>query len=144
MSKKANEIQVGGTHYQTKMQVWDFVIKHQIPYMEGTVIKYITRARKKNGIEDLEKAQHYVQKMAECCLPNVHDYADYSDVRAFSQANALLTQEEYIIQILCQWSTIKDLRVAWEMINSMRSQLNPELCRDGTNRAPFGYDGEGV
>jgi hypothetical protein len=29
-------------------------------YLEGNVIKYISRWRKKNGMADLEKAKHYI------------------------------------------------------------------------------------
>jgi hypothetical protein len=29
-------------------------------YLEGNVVKYISRWRKKNGMADLEKARHYI------------------------------------------------------------------------------------
>jgi hypothetical protein len=34
---------------------------NNIPYIEGNVIKYVCRWRKKNGIEDLKKAKHYLE-----------------------------------------------------------------------------------
>jgi len=61
----ANDTQVGGTHYQKKIQVWDFIVQNEIPYLEGCVIKYVSRWRDKGGIEDLRKAQHYIQKLIE-------------------------------------------------------------------------------
>jgi hypothetical protein len=33
--------------------------------MEGNVIKYVSRWRKKNGIADLEKAKHYIELLIE-------------------------------------------------------------------------------
>ena len=30
-------------------------------FCEGNVIKYVSRYKEKNGIEDLEKAKHYLQ-----------------------------------------------------------------------------------
>lgn len=61
----ANERQVGGTHYRSPIQHWDYVLANEIPYLEAQVIKYLTRWRKKNGKQDVEKAVHYLQKLCE-------------------------------------------------------------------------------
>lgn len=62
----ANEIQVAGTHYKSQaIQPWDYIIANEIPYMEGNVIKYVSRWRDKGGVDDLRKAQHYLQKLIE-------------------------------------------------------------------------------
>ena len=55
--------QVGGDHYQMPIQPIDFIMKNDIPYAEGNVIKYVVRHRKKNGLEDLEKARHYIDML---------------------------------------------------------------------------------
>ena len=34
-------------------------------YLEGNIIKYTTRWRRKGGIQDLEKVIHYAQKLIE-------------------------------------------------------------------------------
>lgn len=63
---KANEKQVGGDHYmRQKIQHWDYVMANDIPYMEAQIIKYVSRWRHKNGIQDLEKAQHFLEKLLE-------------------------------------------------------------------------------
>ena len=63
---RANEQQVGGAHYAIKaIQPWDFIIANNIGYLEGNIIKYISRWKDKGGIEDLKKAQHYLQKLIE-------------------------------------------------------------------------------
>ena len=53
--------QEGGGHYKDMaIQPVEFIHANGIGYFEGNVIKYVTRWRKKNGIEDLKKARHYV------------------------------------------------------------------------------------
>lgn len=62
----ANTRQVGGDHYKKQgIQHWDYIIANRIPYMEAQVIKYLSRWRDKNGLEDLRKAQHYLEKLIE-------------------------------------------------------------------------------
>jgi len=62
----ANEIQVGGSHYTKQgIQTWDYIAANNIGYFEGNVIKYVSRWKEKGGIEDLRKAQHYLQKLIE-------------------------------------------------------------------------------
>lgn len=62
----ADSTQVGGNHYKKmSIQHWTFCLANNIPYMEGQIIKYVSRWRDKNGIEDLRKAQHYLAKLIE-------------------------------------------------------------------------------
>jgi hypothetical protein len=52
---------VGPKHYRSMAaQPIDFILDNDIGYCEGNVIKYIVRWRKKGGLEDLRKAQHYI------------------------------------------------------------------------------------
>ena len=52
------------THYtQGKIQVWDFIIDKKLDFLEGNIVKYISRWRFKGGIEDLKKAQKYLNKL---------------------------------------------------------------------------------
>lgn len=55
--------QEGGDHYQADYQHWDWVIDAEIGYLAGNATKYVSRWRKKNGIDDLKKALTYVDKM---------------------------------------------------------------------------------
>jgi len=53
-------------HYtQGKIEVIDFILDQKMPYLESNVIKYICRHRYKNGLEDLKKAQWYINKLIE-------------------------------------------------------------------------------
>ena len=63
---RANAQQVGGAHYAVKaIQPWDYIIANDLGYLEGNVVKYVSRWKDKGGIEDLKKAQHYLQKLIE-------------------------------------------------------------------------------
>jgi len=62
---KANTKQVGGQHYQSPIQAWDFILANQLGYLEGTAIKYITRHAAKGGKEDIQKAIHFLEKLLE-------------------------------------------------------------------------------
>jgi hypothetical protein len=63
---RANEQQVGGAHYAVKaIQPWDYIIANDLGYLEGNIVKYVSRWKDKGGVEDLKKAQHYLQKLIE-------------------------------------------------------------------------------
>lgn len=61
----ANDKQIGGSHYKSTMECWDYIMSNELGYLEGTAIKYLTRWRKKNGVEDLRKAIHFIEKLIE-------------------------------------------------------------------------------
>ena len=62
----ANETQVGGSHYKAlAIQPWDYIAGNGIGYLEGCAIKYLSRWRDKGGVDDLRKAQHYIEKLIE-------------------------------------------------------------------------------
>lgn len=63
--------QVGGDHYMNMgvqpwkaMESW-MTDEQLIGFMMGNVIKYVARWQDKNGIEDLRKASHYLEKLIE-------------------------------------------------------------------------------
>lgn len=66
----ANERQVGGTHYTDSAkggeQHWDMMWRlYREAWFVGNITKYILRYRNKNGIEDLKKIRHYLDKLIE-------------------------------------------------------------------------------
>lgn len=66
MEKTALEMQIGGSHYKSKaIQPVEYIHANNIGYFEGCVIKYVTRWKNKNGIQDLEKAKHYLELLIE-------------------------------------------------------------------------------
>jgi len=53
--------QVGGSHYKDMaIQPSEFIFKNNLNWLEGNIVKYTCRHAKKNGIQDLEKARHYL------------------------------------------------------------------------------------
>ena len=70
--KPAIERQVGGSHYKDKgssMQPWAIIDAWGLDFYGGNVLKYILRAKHKGGLEDLQKARHYLDKMIEDADP---------------------------------------------------------------------------
>lgn len=71
LPKKPTAAQVGGNHYQKyKIQPVEFVMKNNVPYVEGNVIKYVMRFRDKNGLEDLLKARQYLDMLIAAEYPD--------------------------------------------------------------------------
>ena len=50
-------------HYTKGIECWDYIVSHNLSYLEGNVVKYITRYKHKNGTEDLLKARAYLNKL---------------------------------------------------------------------------------
>jgi hypothetical protein len=76
---EANKRQVGGDHYMNMgvqpwraMESW-MTDEQLIGFMMGNVIKYVARWQDKNGIEDLRKASHYLEKLIEVELKRGED-----------------------------------------------------------------------
>jgi len=61
----ANDHQIGGDHYKSSLQHWDWAINIRLGYLESAATKYVTRWRGKNGVQDVEKAIHYLIKAKE-------------------------------------------------------------------------------
>jgi hypothetical protein len=67
---------ISPNHYrQGSIEVWDFIVDQELGYLEGNIVKYITRAGKKDNeskLDDLLKAQAYIHKAVSTELINVH------------------------------------------------------------------------
>ena len=56
-------------HYgNSGIDVIDFCQANNLDFMQGNVIKYVFRYKNKNGLEDLEKAKEYIDRMIENLL----------------------------------------------------------------------------
>ena len=59
-----SDTQVGGSHYKDMaIQPIDYIVKNGLSYLDGNVIKYISRHRAKNGAEDIHKAIDYCKRL---------------------------------------------------------------------------------
>jgi len=62
----ALNVQVGGGHYKNfGIQPVEYIHANNLSFLEGNVVKYITRHKAKNGIEDIKKVIHYCQLIME-------------------------------------------------------------------------------
>ena len=58
--------QVDGSHYKDMtIQPVIYIYANKIPFIEGNIIKYVSRWKNKNGIKDLEKARHLIDMLIE-------------------------------------------------------------------------------
>lgn len=64
--ESAWQTQIGGDHYtKLKIQPMEYSMRNGLDPLQHTAIKYITRFRDKNGIEDLEKAIDCINMLIE-------------------------------------------------------------------------------
>lgn len=65
-SSSVLDIQEGGTHYkEMKIEPVEYILANNLGFCEGNVVKYVTRYKSKNGVEDLKKARHYLDILIE-------------------------------------------------------------------------------
>lgn len=75
LNRRANDRQVGGDHYNKygEIQPWDLWWMYRMNPFQANVVKYAMRYRDKDGIKDLEKAKHYIEKLIELELAGKGD-----------------------------------------------------------------------
>ena len=60
-TKSVWDTQVGGNHYTSmKIQPFQYSMANKLDPMQHTIVKYVSRFRAKNGIQDLEKAKQTI------------------------------------------------------------------------------------
>lgn len=65
-SSSALSVQIGGNHYKNMaIQPINYIHANNIGFMEGNIIKYVSRWRQKDGLSDLQKAKHYIEMLIE-------------------------------------------------------------------------------
>lgn len=63
---RAVDRQEGGNHYKDcAIQPIQYIFANELGFAEGNVIKYVSRWKAKNGVEDLRKARHYLDLLIE-------------------------------------------------------------------------------
>lgn len=74
-------IQVGGEHYKNcKIEPVEYIVANNIGFCEGNIIKYVTRHKEKNGLQDLLKARHYINILIELATAQQVDKIKYKDL----------------------------------------------------------------
>lgn len=66
----AKKEQIGGSHYKNlAIQPVEYCHKNGLGFIESSVVKYVSRWRDKNGLEDLKKARHFLDLLIEMETP---------------------------------------------------------------------------
>ena len=123
--------QIGGDHY-TKMRIQpvQFIHANSIPFIEGTIIKYVSRWKSKGGLQDLEKARHMVSMLIAYgpdehagYMPSFDDLARAVD--AYVTANDIPPMEALIIEYVATWrqtNGVRTLKLARSLLDIMISR----------------------
>lgn len=125
----ASTLQVGGNHYAAEYQHWDWAEEIGLGNMEYAATKYITRWRRKDGLQDLKKARSYVAKLMELhtnksrvnpavCIPGAFD--------RFCTQNNVSGRERDVCLILNYWSRYSDLESVLVIIRDIILDNFPE------------------
>jgi len=127
-AQSANDRQVGGSHYQSGYQHWDFMCDvTDGAYLLGCASKYVTRWKGKNGLQDLEKAQHYLQKAKERGVKGQINQETEPSLHKFLANNPLDPIEaQIIIDIMCA-----NYDEAVGMIDHLKTQIPNEAKAAG-------------
>ena len=60
--ERAIKKQIGVDHYKTfPIMPIEYIYKNKLNFLEGNIVKYISRHRSKNGAEDIKKIIHYAE-----------------------------------------------------------------------------------
>jgi hypothetical protein len=120
----ANDRQVAGDHYRREIQHWDFVVACRMSYLGGQATKYVSRWRDKNGAVDLDKADHFLEKMQE-----VHGKtARACSLDEYLAAQMLDGLEAKIIHLIYLYETMDDphfLDSARAVLGALRQGVDP-------------------
>lgn len=69
--------QVAGKHYKgMKIQPMEYALANQLGYCEATAIKYLSRWKLKGGLDDLDKAIHFIELLKEHAQKNPELYTN--------------------------------------------------------------------
>ena len=121
-----NDYQVGGTHYKSDYEEWDFNLDvYDGCFFLGNANKYITRWKKKDWVRDLEKALHYLEKAKEnyttgrMKIPlRKTPECQSALVAHYVRANSIGLHEETIIRYLVAGSIIPAIALLKSLIES--------------------------
>jgi len=120
-SEEVNSYQVAGSHYNLEgtLQLWDFVSINKLGYVEGNIVKYITRWKKKNGIQDVEKSLHYLEKLYQLLKDGILDLPmprDPKGLDIYKKENELSDIEYTVFYLLFTYTTLDELYRAWVLL----------------------------
>lgn len=88
--------QIGGSHYKVSdesAQHWNLLptLNFGHEYYTGQASKYLTRWRKKNGLPDLLKGQHFIEKLLDLAESRGSKFLPYGHVKSEDDLQVVIT-----------------------------------------------------
>jgi hypothetical protein len=72
-----NKEQVGGDHYKDmEIEPWEYAEANKLSFLQGNIVKYVSRYKSKGGLQDLKKARHCIDLLASIYSPDP-DHPDF-------------------------------------------------------------------
>jgi len=108
-----NSLQIGGDHYVSDYQPWDFNEYNNLGGLECSIVKYLCRYKFKGSPKrDIGKAIHYVDKLIDL-RDRVNrapkGCASLTDIVKFSHIQNLSPAEDTALTFIARWSCLSDL-----------------------------------
>ena len=129
--------QVGGDHYNAEYQHWDWSIDVGIGPIEYAATKYISRWRKKNGLQDVDKAISYMQKVRSANMQGFYFNRSFAMIsgnssrqgmsviqctRKFLKANPMTYEEEIFMRSCIEWMNVTDIDRSLALLSLIRAK----------------------
>ena len=121
----ALQTQVGGDHYsKTKIQPIEFVMANRWDACAFSILKYVSRHRDKNGLQDLQKARHFVDlRQALVEYLRTDKATECIEVTGYCQANGLGPAETQILVSLNDWLHLDQDRFRLQLIVALENLM---------------------
>ena len=128
-----NEIQIGGSHYKNGgVQHWDLIDDYGVGYLEANATKYLARWRKKDGLRDLEKCEHYLRKLYDkrsglshseqvSRMPRVPS----GEIANFARQQDLTAEEELILSYILRWESTATIDLSRRAVQALIARNTP-------------------
>lgn len=122
------DVQVGGQHYKKyKIQPVELYNKFCLGFGESNLIKYSMRHQDKNGLQDLEKVEHYCDLMIQFNNP-IGKFMTFDYIDHFAHVNNLSPFAKQVIEEVSLWllnSSSDHLENVKSLIREERSMYKP-------------------
>ena len=138
----ANNKQVGGGHYRTVkkdgVQHWDYCVVVNVPNLEYAATKYLTRWYKKNGLQDIQKAVHYMEKRIESFRNHVGIVKGANRNQGlfnrYIEDNQIPHHEREVIDLIMHWKGVDQLE---DILSRLQNLLNTAEEAEGSPTAAY-------
>jgi len=119
--------QIGGNHYGGhEFQHWDLVAACKTDYFAAVATKYLVRWRSKGGIQDVQKAVTYIDKLIEAGIEPTGEMSIVEEnMPRYVEMNKLPQLEAEASRLLFGWQTFDDLLEAREIMVRL---IQVEVC----------------